>query len=153
MNRRDFMATTAAATAGVLLNTHTSDAHVPVTQPRIPRWRGFNFPDLMAPGMSRGYRKADFELIAEWGFDFVRLPLSYWVWSGPDRWTRIDDGSLAPVDQAVAWGRELGLHVNINFHRIPGYCVNWRDQEPEQLFDSPRESMLKALDAAVLHWR
>jgi endoglucanase len=103
--------------------------------------------------MGRAYQRADFELVAEWGFDFVRLPLSYWVWSKPESWLEIDEASLAPVDQAVEWGKELGLHVNINFHRIPGYCVNGREREPEQLFDSPRESMQRALDAALLHWR
>jgi endoglucanase len=75
------------------------------------------------------------------------------VWSKPESWLEIDEASLAPVDQAVEWGKELGLHVNINFHRIPGYCVNGREREPEQLFDSPRESMQRALDAALLHWR
>jgi len=83
----------------------------------------------------------------------VRLPLSYWVWSSPEKWLQIDESALAPVDQAVLWGREFGLHVNINFHRIPGYCVNGREREPEQLFDSPRPSMRKALDAAVVHWQ
>jgi endoglucanase len=153
VNRRDFLASSAAATAGLVLGTGTSHAQAPVPQPRIPRWRGFNFPDLMAPGMGRAYQRADFELVAEWGFDFVRLPLSYWVWSKPESWLEIDEASLAPVDQAVEWGKELGLHVNINFHRIPGYCVNGREREPEQLFDSPRESMQRALDAALLHWR
>jgi endoglucanase len=153
MNRRDFLASSAALTTAFLLTSDRSDARTPVAQPRIPRWRGFNLPDLMAPAMGRGYRKSDFELIAEWGFDFVRLPLSYWVWSSPENWRQVDETALAPIDQAVEWGRELGLHVNINFHRIPGYCVNGREREPEQLFDSPRDSMQKALDAAVLHWR
>jgi endoglucanase len=107
----------------------------------------------MAPGMGRSYRRADFELVAEWGFDFVRLPVSYWVWSSPEKWMEIDEASLAPIDQAVVWGRELGIHVNINFHRIPGYCVNGRELEPEQLFDGPRDSMQNALDAAAHHWR
>jgi len=154
VNRRDFLSSSAAVAAGVALGSRAlAQSGGAVPQPRIPRWRGFNLPDLMAPGMGRTYQKSDFEWIAEWGFDFVRLPLSYWIWSSPERWLDIDEAALAPVDQAVAWGREFGLHVNINFHRIPGYCVNGREREPEQLFDSPRESMQKALDAAVLHWR
>jgi endoglucanase len=46
-----------------------------------------------------------------------------------------------------------GIHISLGFHRIPGYCVNGREREPYQLFDSPRDSMLRALEAATLHWR
>jgi endoglucanase len=30
------------------------------------------------------------------------------------------------VDDAIALGRKHGVHINLNFHRIPGYCVNRR---------------------------
>jgi endoglucanase len=50
-------------------------------------------------------------------------------------------------------GRQHGVHVNLCLHRIPGYCVNGRELEPFQLFDSPRDSMQRALDAASHHWR
>jgi endoglucanase len=38
-------------------------------------------------------------------------------------------------------------------HRIPGYCVNGKELEPYQLFNSPPDSMKRALEAAVFHWR
>ncbi len=118
----------------------------------FPRWRGFNLPELASGQRGAHFLESDFSWMAEWGFNFARLPLSYWIWSSPDNWLHIDEGALLPVDQAIEWGRAYGIHINISFHRIPGYCVNGREAEPFQLFDSPRDSMEQALDAAMLHW-
>jgi endoglucanase len=57
------------------------------------------------------------------------------------------------VDEAIEFGRQHRIHINLNFHRIPGYCVTGREREPFLLFDSPRDSMERALEAAVHHWR
>ncbi len=128
------------------------------------RRRGFNLPemflgpdDLRWADMIRGprgrFRESDFAWIAEWGFNFVRLPLSYRWWAGAAAPERIDERALAPVDQAIDWGRQYGIHINLCLHRIPGYCVNQRELEPYLLFDSPRDSMERALQAATHHWR
>ncbi len=125
-------------------------------QPSVPRRRGFNLTELAGGKTWFGkpeYHESDFEWMAEWGFDFARLPLSYWVWSKPSDWMTIDESSLDPVDRAVEWGRQHGIHVNLCLHRIPGYCVNRRELEPHLLFDSPKDSMDAALAAAIHHWR
>lgn len=154
MNRRNFLSVSASAAATVLLASRLSGqgAAQPVPQPRIPRWRGFNLTELTGGNRGRSFRESDFQWMAEWGFNFARLPLSYWVWSDVKDWMKIDENALAPIDQAIAWGKQYGIHINLNFHRIPGYCVNGREREPFLLFDSPRESMEKALEAAVHHW-
>lgn len=156
MNRRDFLLTSATAAAGLLVSPRLlggTDLELSLPQPKIPRWRGFNLPDLAGGQRGRSFVEADFAWMAEWGFDFARLPMSYWAWADVKDWKTIDERALAPVDQAIEWGRRYGIHVNLNFHRIPGYCVNGREREPFQLFDSPRDSMERALDAAVHHWR
>ncbi|MFT3829209.1 MAG: cellulase family glycosylhydrolase [Opitutaceae bacterium] len=159
MNRRNFLglATTAAAGLALLPGSHAQPAGGPtcdtVPQPRIPRRRGFNLTELTGGQRGQHFRKSDFEWMAEWGFDFARLPLSYWAWSSPERWDEIDERALAPIDAAVEWGREFGVHVNLNLHRIPGYCVNGREKEPAQLFDSPPAELERALAAAERHWR
>ena len=53
---------------------------------------------------------------------------------------------LKEIDQAVAFGRQHGIHVNLNFHRAPGYCVN-PPAEPLDLWTDE-----KALDACAFHW-
>jgi endoglucanase len=90
--------------------------------------------------------------MAEWGFNFARLPCSYWTWSDRERWMTISDAALDPLDQAIELGLRYGIHTNIALHRIPGYCVNGRELEQYQLFDSPRQSMERALEAAEYHW-
>lgn len=162
MNRRQFLKHSATlATGAWLANTmRSADSIAEATktasthpQPKIPRWRGFNLTELTGGARGRSFVERDFEWMKQWGFDFARLPMSYWAWSSPKDWKTIDERALAPIDQAIEWGRQYGIHLNLNFHRIPGYCVNGREAEPYQLFDSPHESMEQALDAAAYHWR
>jgi endoglucanase len=124
---------------------------------RIPRWRGFNLQgDFASSGQTQlrpAFAEFDFALMAEWGFDFARLPLSYWVWGRKDDWSVINEAPLKEIDRAVDLGRQYGIHININFHRIPGYCINDRELEPADLFSGTREQRARALAAAVHHWR
>jgi endoglucanase len=155
MERREFITLAASATAGLLLlppSARAAEATKPTVQPRIPRRRGFNLTELAGGRRHPTIPESDFAWMAGWGFDFARLPLSYWVWSSRRDWMHIDEKAIKPVDQAVELGRQHGIHINLNLHRIPGYCVNGRELEPFLLFDSPRDSMEKALEAAVHHW-
>ena len=151
MTRREFLALSAGA-AGTLL---AAGAERPGAraQPRIPRWRGFNLSGHVRGQRALAFAESDFAWMAEWGFDFARLPLSYWSWSDPKDWMRIDDRALAPVDDAIEMGRRHGIYINLCLHRIPGYCVNGRELEPHQLFGGTADSMRPALEAAAHHWR
>ncbi len=155
MTRREFIRASASIAASALWIGPSYAQRVPSIrpQPRIPRWRGFNLTEMNGGPRSHPFRESDFELMAGWGFDFARLPLSYWAWSSPQDWMAINARAVEPIDRAVEFGRQHGVHVCLCFHRIPGYCVNGREREPWQLFDSPRESMQRALEAATLHWR
>jgi len=156
MTRRHFLGATAAAAAATLLpraSLAAADAPGARPQPKIPRWRGFNLTE-MAGGRNNGsFRETDFEWMAGWGFNFARIPLSYWQWSSPKDWLSIRPEALLPLDRAVELGRQHGIHTCLALHRVPGYCVNGKELEPYQLFDGPRDSMQRALEAACLHWR
>ncbi len=161
MKRRDFLALSAAAAAGSLLPGVAGASNAPapgpetspLPQPTIPRYRGFNLTELAGGQRGQAFRESDFEWLAGWGFNFARLPMSYWAWTRPGAsWTEVDGSALQPVDQAIEWGRQYGIHINLCMHRIPGYCVNQRELEPFLLFDSSRESMQRALAAATRHW-
>jgi endoglucanase len=158
MERRQFVkeaallsAAAAVAPRGVLA------AEEDVSARRIPRWRGFNLQGRFGrPGRpydGPAFEESDFEMMAEWGFDFARLPLWYWTWGSRDDWSVIREEPLKQIDRAVDLGRQYGIHVNINFHRIPGYCINGREMEPADLFSDRREARARALDAAVFHWK
>ncbi|HUU42906.1 MAG TPA: cellulase family glycosylhydrolase [Planctomycetota bacterium] len=113
----------------------------------LPRWRGFNLMEMVTTKQSGRFVETDFAWIAELGFDFVRLPLSYRLWTDADDPRRIDETVLAEVDRGVALGRQHGLHVSINFHRAPGFCVN----PPPEPFNLWKDA--EALDAFCFHWR
>jgi endoglucanase len=151
MTRREFLQLSAAAAAGSLVPGCASKPKGR-PQPKIPRWRGFNLTEMNGARRGVPYRETDFEWMQGWGFNFARLPLSYWQWSSPKEWITIDPGALDPLDRALELGRQYGVHVSMCLHRIPGYCVNGRELEPYQLFESSEESMQWALDAAVHHW-
>lgn len=100
---------------------------------RLPRWRGFNLLEKFSKDWSnKPYLESDFRQIAALGFNFVRLPMNYRVWIEDGDWTRFNENTLKELDQAVAWGRKHGVHVCLNFHRAPGYCVN-PPNEPRDL--------------------
>jgi endoglucanase len=147
MNRRQFLQVAAAATgAGALARVVPAQEKAEVTAAKLPRWRGFNLLEKFTAQRHAPFVETDFAWMAEWGFDFVRLPLSYHCWSDPKDWKRLHEPVLKEIDQAVGLGRRHGIHVNLNFHRAPGYCVN-PPAEPMDLWKEER-----ALEACAYHW-
>ena len=118
------------------------------TQTILPRWRGFNLLDFFTVKSTGEISEDDFRWIANWGFDFVRLPMCYTLWIENDDPFAPHEPMLAKIDRAVDLGRKYGLHIDLNFHRAPGYSVNPERQEPFNLWkDQP------ALDAFCFHWQ
>jgi len=145
LTRREWLALAAVASAGC---SRAPDPH---------RWHGFNlqekFTDTPAewaavdPEWGRAnepFRESDFEWMARWGFHFARLPMSYRCWTDPRDPMRLLEKPLREIDQAVDWGRQYGVHVCLNFHRAPGFCINsgllpepwnlWRDARAQEIF-------------------
>ncbi|MBN1411916.1 MAG: cellulase family glycosylhydrolase [Spirochaetales bacterium] len=98
-----------------------SGAAVPVIKP----WRGFNLLGKFTIEWSNaGYSERDFKLIHELGFNFVRLPVDYRFYTRPGDWNTFVEPELEDFDKAVEWGHRYGIHVCLNLHRAPGFCVN-----------------------------
>jgi endoglucanase len=114
----------------------------------LPRWRGFNLLDFFTVRSNGDVAEDDFRWIAEWGFDFVRLPMCYTLWIEDGNPHRFHEPMLEKVDRAVELGRQYGLHVCLNFHRAPGYSVNPERREPYDLWKDP-----EALHDFCFHWR
>ena len=162
MKRRAFLSGVTAA--GVIANTsircvaaaamQTAAGVASVAQPKIPRYRGFNIQWERHPGDTTkpAFQEHDFALMQEWGFNFARIPLSYWIWGKPTDWTYINEEPLKEIDRVVALGKQHNVHINLNFHRIPGYCINGRELEPADLFTGRKDELPRALKAACFHW-
>ena len=92
------------------------------------------------------FEEADFKIIHELGFNFVRLPMDYRIWIVGGDWTKINEAALGPIDQAVAWGEKYHIHVCLNFHRAPGYTVA-QPLESRSVWTDPEAQRICAL-----HW-
>lgn len=88
----------------------------------LPRWRGFNLWEKLTPEVDGPYLEWDFDRIAEWGFDFVRLPTDYRIWTSSSGHYR--ERPLREIDQAIAWGRARRIHVCLALAVAPGYGVD-----------------------------
>jgi endoglucanase len=113
--------------------SRTNRTWLPATPEKLPQWRGFNLGEkLMLSKGRKPFCEEDFRLIAKLGFNFVRLPMDYRFWIKDGNWEELDEATLKEIDQAVEWGRQYGIHVCLNIHRAPGYCVLKESLPPEK---------------------
>lgn len=124
----------------------------------FPRWKGFNVLDFFNPDprTRRQFTTAQhFRWMADWGFDFVRLPMAYPYYVDfdrsrpikPDEVNRINKERVQEVLDLVERANDQGLHVSLNLHRAPGFCINAGFEEPYNLWTDP-----EAMEAFAFHW-
>lgn len=112
-----------AASASVLIASLTA-APVLVNGVDISKWRGFNLLEQYTAGKEKPFLESDFALIAEFGFNFVRLPVDYRIYDDVNAPRSYKADALKALDDAVALGEKYNIHVCINLHKAPGYCIN-----------------------------
>lgn len=147
MNRRTMLGV--LVNAGLGLSAVRGVAKEPLPEPTaetLPKWRGFNLLEMFMAGNPSRFREEDFALIAELGFNFVRLPLDYRCWIETGDWTKFREDRLGWVDEAVKYGKKHGIHVQLNFHRAPGYTVAAPAEAKSVWTDA------EAQDVCALHW-
>jgi aryl-phospho-beta-D-glucosidase BglC (GH1 family) len=162
INRRNFIKNTAIVAAATTLsgNLALGSTLTPSVKNVIPRWRGFNLLDYFGALASKGNDRSkstaeDFKWMVDWGFDFVRLPIAYPRYINfdpkkdvtPADVVNINEKEVDQIQELVFKAQEAGLHVSINLHRAPGYCVNAGFNEPYNLWKDQ-----EALDAFCFHW-
>ncbi len=154
ITRRDFVKVGVASAAAFLSRKTFAMEKFSQGKVSLPLYRGFNLLEKFSgQGPRRPFVEKDFEIMADWGFNFARLPMSYWHWADKKNWFAVREDVLEDIDQAVEWGRQYGIHINLNLHRIPGYCINNRRAEPVDLYEDTPDNMQKALEGAVFHWK
>lgn len=159
-SRRDFLKKTMAMGSGIgLMGGVPMQAIAEMTKPKnkLPAWKGFNLLDFFSdhPDRGRPTKPEYIQWIADWGFDFVRIPISYPSYLSidrsrairPDEVLNFDESRLEKVDELVERCLDHGLHVSLNLHRAPGFCINAGFVEPFNLWKDQ-----EALDAFCAHW-
>jgi len=148
MDRRDFIIKSTLAGSTLLLSGRGLGANSLdedfMLYEKLPRWRGFNLmekQDIKKWGKYAAYQEQDFELMAEWGFNLIRLPLDYRCWAGANDPYHLDEKTLKQIDQAVEWGKQYNIHISLNMYVAPGYRIGqeltpslWLDENQEKLF-------------------
>lgn len=159
--RRDFLRNTAAASAGLALGGGallSCTAGGQAVKNALPMWRGFNLLDFFLPDPQRAYRSTteeELKWMADWGFDFIRIPMSYPSYLEfdrsrditPEEVYQVSEEALEKVDQLVHMVNKYGMHASINLHRAPGYCINAGFHEPYNLWKDAG-----AQEAFLWHW-
>lgn len=113
--------------------------------------KGFNLLGKFEVSWSNsGFTESEFKMIQQLGFNFVRLPLDYRTFTKAGDWNTFVETEMVKIDRAVQWGEKYGVHVCINFHRAPGYCVNAATLPANQQLNLWTD--LAAQDAFVRHW-
>lgn len=163
IDRRGFIATAATGLAVAALPDWLSAQSVTKPRNRLPRWRGFNILEFYRP---RQYRTSperqatldrDFQWIADWGFDFIRIPMSYpcyleydaskGVPITPEETIKFSEPAVDAIEATILLANKYGLHVSLNLHRAPGFCINAGFREPFNLWKDS-----DAQDAFYAHW-
>ncbi|MFC2090005.1 glycoside hydrolase family 5 protein [Bacteroidota bacterium] len=156
-DRRDFLKKTGILTGAIGL---AGNSVVALSRPEkkvkniIPKWKGFNILDFFSPNpryTSRGTTEQDLQWMSDWGFDFIRIPMAYPSYLDIDRSIdikpedvyKVSEEALEKVDNIVYMAHKYNIHVSLNLHRAPGYCINagfhepynlWKDKEAQEAF-------------------
>lgn len=166
MKRRQFLKTSAIGGAMLAINPSLNAFEIAdkkIIENKLPRWRGFNILNYFSP---RRYvhdpalisaTEQDFKWMADWGFDFVRIPmaypsyLNYYPNSGrditPEETVDFREEAVDSVEQIVYLAHKYNLHVSLNLHRAPGFCINAGFHEPFNLWKDEA-----AQNAFYQHW-
>jgi len=95
----------------------------------LPAWHGFNKLNLFHLNSGVGYddggmdiREADFALMQQMGFNFVRFPMDYRYFYNPSK-RSFDMEKIAWIDHAIDYGIKYNVHVELCLHTAPGYSV------------------------------
>jgi aryl-phospho-beta-D-glucosidase BglC (GH1 family) len=154
MERRIFLKNTGLITAGLSLADLPASALWTPPANKLPKWKGFNLLDFFSPNpkpTSRPTTEEHFKWMQDWGFDFIRIPIAYPYYLrinrekniSPEDVYKINNEAIDQIDGLVQMGHKYKMHVSLNLHRAPGYCVNagfyepynlWKDEEAQKAF-------------------
>ncbi len=169
--RRNFLKQSSILAAGTLVSGNSfmaaANTYAPLQKAAnrktpsnpLPKWKGFNLLDFFShnPNNARTPTPEEyFEWMADWGFDFVRIPMAYPYYLKFDRSEdisikrirKIDRKQTDKIEQLVYNAHKYGLHVSLNLHRAPGFCVNAGFHEPYNLWQDEA-----ALEDFLYHWK
>jgi aryl-phospho-beta-D-glucosidase BglC (GH1 family) len=104
---------------------------------RNRKYYGFNFQWMCSWNPDQRPEPADekaLDFLAEFGFNFVRIPMDYRFWTNDFDYFHPDESIFGYIDQYIEACQSRGIHLSLNLHRAPGYCTNRNDLERHNLW-------------------
>lgn len=111
---------------------------------------GFNFQWMFVWEPGRTPAEPDLkalDFLAEHGFNFARITTDYRFWTRDFDYFHPDEAVFTYIDRYLEACRQRGIHLSLNQHRAPGYCINRNDLERHNLWTDQI-----AQDAFVFLW-
>jgi endoglucanase len=153
MQRRTFLKNTGLAVAGIGLTNKALAAPASIVN-KLPKWKGFNVLDFFSPNPNDKWGSTSEEQLTwmrDWGFDFIRIPIAYPHYIEfdrsknimPDDVYKFNNAAVDKINTLVQLCHKYHMHVSLNLHRAPGYCINagfnepynlWKDESAQQAF-------------------
>ncbi len=115
----------------------------------MPKY-GFNFQWMFIWEQGRLPAEPDLkalDFLAATGFNFVRVTTDYRFWTHEYDYFHPKEEIFGYIDRYLAACQERGLHLSLNQHRAPGYCINANHLERHNLWLNRT-----AQDAFVFLW-
>jgi aryl-phospho-beta-D-glucosidase BglC (GH1 family) len=75
------------------------------------------------------------DFMAEQSFNFVRIPTDYRVWTKDHDYFHPNERIFESLDRYLEAIGSRGIHMSLNSHRTPGYCINRNDLEIHNLWE------------------
>ncbi|MDY7102842.1 MAG: cellulase family glycosylhydrolase [Actinomycetota bacterium] len=110
---------------------------------------GFNF-QWMLTTEGAGPRAPDdraLDFLAGHGFDYARIPMDYRAWTSDFDYLHPDEAVFGHLDAYLDACRSRGIHLCLNLHRAPGYCITNAEIERHDLWHD-----IEAQDGFVTIW-
>lgn len=98
---------------------------------------GFNFQWMVSWKPDQQPAPADekaLDFLAKYGFNFVRIPTDYRFWTENFDYLHPDELIFDYFDRYLQACQSRGIHMSLNLHRAPGYCINRNDLEKHNLW-------------------
>lgn len=98
---------------------------------------GFNFLWMFIWEPGRQPQEPDLpalDFMAEHGFNFVRVTTDYRFWTREHDYFHPDEKIFTYIDRYLDACQQRGLHLSLNQHRAPGYCINANHLEKHNLW-------------------
>jgi endoglucanase len=112
---------------------------------------GFNFLWMFSKGEGdrppQPVNVKELDFLAETGFNFVRVPTDYRFWTNGFNYQDVNESVFELIDSYLQACKDRNLHMCLNMHRVPGYCINGNDLERDNLWLDD-----VALDGFVYQW-